>query len=244
MTNSQSRYEALPANSLFPAMGILFVGSLLISNIAAQKLFACGPFTFSGGILLFPISYILGDCLTEVWGYGRARQVIWAGLICNAFMAAFLWIVVQLPPAEGWPLQEQFATVLGLVPRIVVASIIGYWAGEFSNSFVMAKLKIRTAGRFLWVRTISSTIVGEAVDTVLFVFIAFAGIFPTGLLLTAMWSGYVFKVVYEIIATPATYAVVGFLKRREGIDVYDHETNFNPFKLSVDPPSTSEGDDG
>jgi hypothetical protein len=232
-SESESQYSPLPQNTLFPAVGILFVATLLISNIAAQKLFACGPFTFSGGILLFPVAYIFGDVLTEVYGYARARQVIWAGLFCNALMALFLWIVVQLPPADGWPLQEQFATVLGLVPRIVVASIIGYWAGEISNSFVLAKLKVWMGGRALWVRTVSSTLVGQACDTTLFVLIAFAGIFPSGLLFTAIWSGYLFKVLYEALATPFTYVVVGYLKRREGIDVYDRTTDFNPFRLSI-----------
>jgi uncharacterized integral membrane protein (TIGR00697 family) len=212
----------------------LFVAVLMISNIAAQKLFALGPFTFSGGILLFPISYIFGDVLTEVYGYARSRQVIWAGLVCNLLMAAFLWIVVQLPPAQGWPLQEQFATVLYLVPRVVVASTIGYWAGEFANSFVLAKLKVLTSGRFLWVRTISSTAIGQGVDTVIFVLIAFAGIFPQDLLVRAIWSGYLFKVLYEAVATPITYVVVRFLKRAEGIDVYDRETNFTPFRLGLE----------
>jgi uncharacterized integral membrane protein (TIGR00697 family) len=212
----------------------LFVAVLLISNIAAQKLFAFGPFTFSGGILLFPISYVFGDVLTEVYGYARSRQVIWAGLACNLLMAGFLWLVVKLPPAQGWPLQEQFATVLSLVPRIALASTIGYWTGEFANSFVLAKLKLVTSGRFLWIRTISSTIVGEGVDTVLFVIIAFAGVFPQDLLMRALWSGYLFKVAYEIIATPITYAVVGFLKRAEGMDVYDRQTNFTPFRLRLE----------
>ena len=145
--------------------------------------------TGTGRPLTFPISYIFGDVLTEVYGYARSRQVIWAGLLCNVLMAGFLWIVVQLPPAQGWPLQEQFATVLYLVPRVVVASTIGYWAGEFANSFLLAKLKVFTSGRFLWIRTISSTVVGQGVDTVLFVLIAFADVFPQDLLVRAIWSG-------------------------------------------------------
>jgi len=222
------------ASSYFVFIACVFVAVLLISNVAAQKLFAFGPFTFSGGILLFPIGYIFGDVLTEVYGYARSRQVIWAGLLCNLLMAGFLWLVVQLPPAQGWPLQDQFATVLSLIPRVVVASTIGYWAGEFANSFVLAKLKVRTSGRFLWVRTIGSTIVGEGVDTVLFVLIAFAGVFPQDLLVRAIWSGYLFKVLYEVVATPLTYAVVRFLKRAEGIDVYDRNTDFSPFRLRAE----------
>jgi len=223
-------------STYFTFVATMFVAVLLISNVAAQKLFMFGPFTFSGGILLFPLGYVAGDVLTECYGYARARQVIWAGLVANVLMAMVLWIVVQLPPAAGWPLQDQFATVLGLVPRIVLASIIGYWAGEFSNSLVLAKLKVRTAGRFLWIRTISSTVVGQAVDTILFVLIAFAGIFPQGLLVQAIWSGYLFKVAYEVLATPITYAIVNFLKRVEGIDVFDRQTNFTPFSLEAEEP--------
>lgn len=230
----QSEGRKMQTKSYFVFVASLFVAVLLISNVAAQKLFAFGPFTFSGGILLFPISYIFGDVLTEVYGYARSRQVIWAGLVCNLLMAVFLWLVVQLPPAQGWPLQEQFATVLNLVPRVVVASTIAYWAGEFANSFVLAKLKVFTSGRFLWVRTISSTIVGQGVDTVLFVVLAFAGVFPQDLLVRAIWSGYLFKVLYEAVATPITYALVGFLKRMEGMDVYDRDTNFTPFRLRLE----------
>jgi len=215
----------------FTAVGAVFVATLLISNISAQKLFALGPFTFSGGILIFPVTYIFGDVLTEVYGYARSRQIIWTGLCCNLLMAVVLWLVVKLPPAQGWPLQEQFATVLGLVPRVVVASTVAYWAGEFSNSFTLAKLKVRTSGRLLWTRTIGSTLVGQTVDTAIFVVLAFGGVFPGELLVRAIWSGALFKVVYEAVATPVTYAVVNFLKRREGIDVFDRETDFNPFKL-------------
>lgn len=234
MTNLKTDYVPLPQNTLFPAVGIVFVAVLLISNVAAQKLFACGPFTFSGGIILFPIAYIFGDVLTEVYGYARARQVIWAGLACNVFMALILWVVIVLPPAPGWPLQEQFSTVLDLVPRVVFASVVAYWAGEFANSFVMAKIKIWMDGKALWVRTISSTAVGQAVDTILFVLIAFAGIFPAALLFKAIWSGYLFKVAYEAVATPFTYLIVGWLKRVEGIDVFDRHTRFNPFSLKVE----------
>jgi uncharacterized integral membrane protein (TIGR00697 family) len=216
----------------FPFIGSFFVAVLLISNIAAQKLFAFGPFTFSGGILLFPISYIFGDVLTEVYGYSRSRQIIWAGLVSNVVMALFLWLTIQLPPAHGWPFQEQFATALGLVPRVVVASITAYFAGEFSNSFVLAKIKVWMEGKMLWIRTIGSTLVGEGVDTILFVLIAFWGVIPSTVLVTAIWSGYLFKVLYEAVATPLTYVVVGWLKRVEGVDFYDRETDFNPFIVS------------
>lgn len=218
----------------FAPLAMLFVAVLLVSNIAAQKLFRLGPFVFTAGILLFPISYIFGDVLTEVYGYARSRQVIWTGLACNLLMAVVLSIAVWLPPAQGWPLQEQFAAVLGMVPRIVVASMIGYWAGEFANSYVLAKMKVRTAGRHLWMRTIGSTLIGEGVDTVIFALIAFYGVLPGGVLLRAIISGYIFKVAYEAVATPITYAIVGFLKRVEGVDVFDRTTNFNPFRLRME----------
>jgi uncharacterized integral membrane protein (TIGR00697 family) len=218
----------------FEILSMLFVAVLLISNIAAQKLFAFGPLTFTCGILLFPLSYIFGDCLTEVYGYSRSRIVIWTGLACNLLMILILSISVLLPPAPGWPFQEQFAATLGMVPRIVAASMLGYWAGEFSNSFTLAKMKLFTNGRWLWTRTIGSTIVGEGVDTIVFVLVAFGGVLPSDVIIKTMISGYLFKVTYEIIATPITYAVVGFLKRKEGIDVYDRYTNFNPFRLRVE----------
>ena len=215
----------------FTALAMLFVAVLLISNIAAQKLFAFGPFVFSCGIILFPISYIFGDVLTEVYGYAKSRQVIWVGLFCNLLLVLVLQISIWLPPAPGWPLQEQFASTLGLVPRIVVGSILGYWAGEFSNSYVLAKMKLFTKGRFLWSRTIGSTIVGEGVDTIIFAIVAFYNIIPNSVMIRTMVSGYLFKVLYEVVATPITYAIVNFLKHRESIDVYDYQTNFNPFHL-------------
>lgn len=218
----------------FDIVGMVFVAILLISNIAAQKLFAFGPFTFTAGIIVFPFAYIFGDILTEVYGYARSRRVIWTGFACNIFLVIVIAISIWLPPAEGWPLQEQFASVLGMVPRIVVASLIAYWAGEFSNSYVLAKMKVWMEGRQLWMRTIGSTIVGQGIDTTLFAIIAFAGVLPATVITKAIISGYIFKVVYEAVITPVTYLIVGALKRLEGIDVYDRETDFNPFSLSID----------
>jgi len=215
----------------FAIIAMLFVSTLLISNIAAQKLFAFGSFTFTTGIILFPVTYIFGDCLTEVYGYSRTRKVIWTGFLCNILMAAVLWIAVKLPPAHGWPLQEEFATVLGLVPRIVLASILGYWAGEFINSFIMAKMKILTKGKWLPSRTIASTVVGQFADTFVFVLVAFAFVFNSTLLVRTIFYGWLFKVTYEILATPITYATVNFLKKLEGVDHYDTDTNFNPFAV-------------
>lgn len=217
----------------FTLLGGIFVAVMLISNIAAQKLFAFGPFTFTAAILLFPVAYIFGDVLTEVYGYARSRQIIWTGFFANAMLVGFLWLAAALPPAEGWPLQEQFQAILGMVPRIVIASLIAYWAGEFSNSYLIAKIKVWMDGKHLWARTIGSTIVGQGIDTTLFVLIGFWGVFPNELLLSTILSGYAFKVAYEIIATPLTYLVVNFLKRAERIDVYDRQTDFNPFVIGI-----------
>ncbi len=218
----------------FDCVAVVFVAVLLISNIAAQKLFAAGPFVFTAGILVFPIAYIFGDVLTEVYGYQRARRVIWMGLLCNVLLVVVLQISIALPPADGWPLQEQFAAVLGYVPRIVVASVVAYWAGELSNSYVLAKMKVATGGAHLWARTIGSTVVGQAVDTTVFLAIGFWGTLPLKVLITALWSGYLFKVLYEVVATPATYAIVRWLKAREQVDVFDRSTHFTPFSLRVD----------
>lgn len=203
----------------------------MISNTVATKLFSLGPLVFTGGIIVFPLTYIFGDILTEVYGYKRSRKIIWTGFIVLFFMSLIYWIVGLLPPAPSWQNQEAYLSILSIVPRIVLASLIAYWAGEFSNSYVLAKMKIWTEGRHLWTRTIGSTIIGEGVDTLLFVLIAFFGVLPSNILFLAIVSGYLFKVVYEIVATPITYKIVKFLKRAEGIDYYDADTKFNPFYL-------------
>lgn len=207
----------------------LFVAVLLISNVASTKFVVVGPFTYDGGTLLFPISYIFGDILTEVYGYARSRRVIWTGFFCAGLMSATFIVVGALPHPPEWANQEAYRKILGLTPRIVAASLIAYWAGEFSNSFVLAKMKVLTNGRWLWTRTIGSTLVGEGVDTALFVSIAFLGVSPAPLLWAVLISNYVFKVAVEVVATPLTYAIVAFLKRREQVDWYDRRTNFNPF---------------
>jgi uncharacterized integral membrane protein (TIGR00697 family) len=211
----------------------LFVAVLLISNVASSKVLDLGPFTFDGGTILFPISYIFGDILTEVYGYKRSRRVIWTGFFAAFLMSAVFIIVGKLPPAADWPNQEAYEKILGLTPRIVVASLIAYFAGEFSNSYTLAKMKIFSRGKWLWSRTIGSTIVGEGVDTLLFVFIAFYGVFPNNLLFSILISNYIFKVGFEVAFTPFTYLVVGFLKRKEHSDVYDYETDFNPFTINT-----------
>ncbi|MBN1657523.1 MAG: queuosine precursor transporter [Anaerolineae bacterium] len=220
-----------PGYRYFDLILALFVAVLLISNVASTKIVDLGPFTFDGGTLLFPVSYIFGDVLTEVYGYRRSRRVIWAGFGSAALMAAVLVVVGALPPAEGWEYQEAYQAILGTTPRIVLGSLIAYFAGEFSNSYVLARMKVYTQGRWLWTRTIGSTLVGEGVDTLLFVTIAFAGTLPWGLFWSIVLSNYVFKVGLEVAMTPATYRIVSFLKAHEGVDVYDVDTDFNPFKL-------------
>jgi len=206
-----------------------FVTVLLVSNVASSKILVLGPFTFDGGTILFPLSYIFGDILTEVYGFARARRVIWTGFAMMILASLAFIAVGALPSAPDWGGQAAYETILGLTPRIVAASILAYFCGEFLNSFVLAKLKIATAGRWLWLRTISSTLVGEGVDTVLFVAVAFWGILPPALLATIIVSNYVFKVGIEALFTPVTYWLAGFLKRKEGIDHFDRNTRFNPF---------------
>jgi len=210
----------------------LFVAVLLISNIASTKILDFGFFTFDGGTLLFPLSYIFGDILTEVYGYKKSRKVIWLGFICAALMSLTFIVVGKLPAAADWGNQAAYDAILGLTPRIVLASLIAYLAGEFSNAFILAKMKIATKGRWLWTRTIGSTVVGELIDTVLFIMVAFWGILPAGLLITLIISNYIFKTGVESLFTPATYKVVGFLKRVENEDYYDKKTDFNPFKIN------------
>lgn len=215
----------------FTIISSIFVALLMISETVATKLFQLGPFIFTGGIIVFPITYIFGDILTEVYGYKKSRKIIWTGFFAITLMSLIYWLVGILPPAQSWQNQQAYDSILGFVPRIVMASIIAYFTGEFANSYVLAKMKILTRGKYLWTRTIGSTIVGEGVDTILFVLIGFYGLVPTTILITAIISGYLFKVLYEIIATPITYKIVKFLKRVEGIDYYDYDTNFNPFLI-------------
>ncbi len=210
-----------------------FVAVLLISNVASSKIVDLGPFTFDGGTILFPLAYIFGDILTEVYGYKKSRRVIWTGFAAAFLMSLIFIIIGKLPAAPGWENQEAYEKILGLTPRIVAASLLAYFAGEFSNAYTLAKMKIFTQGRKLWSRTISSTVIGQAIDTLLFVVIAFWGVLPASLLLSVIVSNYIFKIGFEILATPLTYAIVNFLKRREKIDVFDRETNFSPFSFEI-----------
>lgn len=207
-----------------------FVAILLLSNlIGAAKLSTVAGFTFGAGIMFFPISYVLGDVLTEVYGYANARRTVWTGFAALAFMAFMSWVVVSLPPAASWDGQAAYEAVFGQTWRIALASLIAYWAGEFVNSFVLAKMKIWTAGKHLWSRTIGSTFFGQAVDSALFYPIAFLGVWETSDVLTVMVTNWALKVLWEALLTPVTYGVVGWLKAREGVDVYDTGTEFSPF---------------
>ena len=211
-----------------------FVAILLLSNvIGAAKLSTVAGFTFGAGILFFPVSYVIGDVLTEVYGYARARRCIWVGFGAMVFMAFMSWVVVSLPPAASWTGQEAYESVFGQVPRIVLASIIAFWAGEFVNSFVLAKMKIWTRGEKLWTRTIGSTFVGQAVDSAIFYPVAFLGIWETRTVLLVMVTNWGLKLLWEIVLTPVTYAVVGWLKRHEGVDVFDEGTDFTPFRAGA-----------
>lgn len=223
-----------------PFVTALFVTTLVISNIIAVKLVNLGGLFVPAAVILFPVAYIFGDVLTEVYGFARARQVIWTGFFCNLVAVLAIWVAGLLPAAPFWSAgsfgapdtaQQAYDAILGFTPRLLLASFVAYLVGEFLNSFVLAKLKIRTQGRYLWLRTISSTIVGEGADSLVFITIAFLGIFPPEAIGQAILSQWLVKVVYEVLATPLTYAVVNALKKAETEDFYDRETSFNPFSV-------------
>ncbi|HPN38121.1 MAG TPA: queuosine precursor transporter [Melioribacteraceae bacterium] len=208
-----------------------FVAILLISNIASTKIFQVSFLSVDGGIIVFPLSYIFGDILTEVYGYNRSRKVIWLGFGSALLMSVVLIIVGMLPEAPEWGKQKAFMDILGTTPRIVLASLFAYFAGEFTNSFILAKMKVITKGKHLWARTIGSTIFGQVVDTVIFSFVAFWGLLPYQLLFEIIIANYIIKTGVEVVFTPVTYKIVSWLKREENEDYYDYNTNFNPFKL-------------
>ncbi|MBI2830094.1 MAG: queuosine precursor transporter [Chloroflexi bacterium] len=216
-------------NSRLVFVTAIFVTCLLTANIIAVKLVSFGSLQLPAAIIIFPLSYIFGDILTEVYGYRQARKVIWLGFLCNLIFVAIAWIGQILPPAPLWEGQKAYETILGYTPRLLVASFSGYVVGEFANSFVLAKMKVRTRGRWLWSRTISSTIIGQGLDTAIFITVAFYGApFFTPMIILYHWLA---KVAIEAAATPLTYAVVGFLKKKERIDTFDYQTNFNPFLI-------------
>lgn len=222
-----------------PLIAAVFVTSLIIANIIAVKLVSIGPLVLPAAILIFPVSYIFGDILTEVYGYARARRVIWIGFGCNLWAVIVIWLSIELPPAPFWKLapldsaetsQQAYRALFGFTPRILVASFIAYLMGEFLNSYVLAKMKIATEGRHLWLRTIGSTVVGQFADSAVFIFLAFAGMIPSGALGKLVVTQWLTKSAYEALVTPLTYGAVNYLKRVEREDHYDRETDFNPLK--------------
>lgn len=231
------------------ALTTAFVVILLVSNLIAQKIcflgpvsiggWSFGPFAVSGAVLLFPITYIFGDVFTEVYGYGASRRAIWLGFFGTALLYVIGAVVIALPSAPGWRNQQAFATVFGFIPRILAASLIAFWAGEFANSYTLARMKLLTNGRMLWTRTVGSTVVGQAVDTVLVITLTFGGVYPARVLVNVIATGYALKVGYEVVATPLTYLVINWLKRAEHADAFDRHENFNPFSFAEnDNPDT------
>ncbi len=207
---------------------------LVLSNVVgAAKVATLGGLTFGAGILFFPLSYVIGDVLTEIYGYARARRVIWAGFAATFFAAVMCWVIVAMPPAPGWEGQEVYEAAFGQVWRIVGASMIAFWAGEFVNSYVLARMKLWTRGKHLWSRTIGSTVFGQGIDSLIFYPLAFLGVWTTEQVLMVMVTNWGLKVLWEVVLTPVTYAVVGFLKKREGVDVFDDGTDFTPFRTRV-----------
>lgn len=210
-----------------------FVVILLVSNLVAQKICKIGPFAVSGAVLLFPITYIFGDVFTEIYGFAASRRAIWLGFFGTALLYLMGYITIALPAAPGWHNQQAFTTVFGFIPRILAASLTAFWAGEFANSYTMARLKLVTNGRKLWTRTIGSTIVGQAVDTALVITLTFAGVVPAMTILNMIATGYALKVGYEVLATPLTYLVINWLKAAEQADAFDRNESFNPFSLAA-----------
>jgi queuosine precursor transporter len=216
----------------FVLIAALFVTCLITANIIAVKLIQLGGLILPAAVIIFPISYIVGDVLTEVYGYRQARRVIWLGFFCNLIAVAAIWAGGMLPAAGFWEGQTAYERILGFTPRLLAASFVAYLIGEFSNAYVLARMKIATQGRWLWTRTIGSTLIGQGLDSAVFITLAFGGIIPLEGLITAMVTQWLFKSAYEAAATPLTYWVVNFLKRQERIDVYDEDTRFNPFLMA------------
>ncbi len=213
----------------FVAITAVFVTCLITANIIAVKVISVGSFILPAAIFVFPVSYIFGDILTEVYGYHQARKVIWLGFLCNLVFVIFAWVGQVLPAAPFWEGQEAYESILGYAPRLLAASFLGYLAGEFTNSYIMARMKILTRGRWLWTRTISSTVVGQGLDTLIFILVAFAGT-PVFAMVMVLHH-WLAKIIIEVAATPLTYLAVGSLKKRESTDIYDRDTNFNPFSF-------------
>lgn len=221
--SNQTRYS-----NWFVVIAAVFVTCLITANITAVKLVGFFGLVLPAAIIIFPLSYIFGDVLTEVYGYRQARRVIWLGFFCNLIAVAAIWGGGLLPAASFWDGQASYERILGSTPRILAASFLAYLVGEFANSYILAKMKIATKGRWLWTRTIGSTLVGQGLDSLVFITLAFVGTIPLGGLASAIVTQWLAKSIYEAVVTPLTYGLVTFLKRKEGIDVYDHDTHFNP----------------
>ena len=232
MSQDQQANDTHPKHShWFVVLVALFITCLITANIIAVKLISIFGLVVPVAIIIFPISYILGDVLTEVYGYRQARRVIWLGFFCNLILVAAIWLGQLLPAASFWDGQTAYERILGYAPRILAASFLAYLLGEFSNSFVLAKMKIATNGRWLWTRTIGSTLVGQGLDSLVFITLAFVGTIPLAALVSAILTQWLGKSMYEAAVTPLTYKVVNFLKRYEGLDVYDYDTQFNPLLI-------------
>lgn len=216
----------------FVVVVAIFVTSLITANIIAVKLVDIAGFIVPAGIIIFPISYIVGDVLTEVYGFRQARRVIWLAFLCNLIAVIAIVAGQYLPAAGFWDAQEAYNRILGYTPRLLLASFAAFLVGEFSNSYILSRLKVATKGKHLWMRTIGSTIVGQGLDSVIFILVAFAGTTPLAVMMTAIVTQWIFKVLYEALATPLTYGVVNYIKEQEGIDVFDDDTSFNPLAVT------------
>lgn len=216
----------------FVVMVAVFITCLITANIIIAKQISVGGLVLPAAIIIFPVSYIIGDVLTEVYGYQQARRVIWLGFLCNLITVVAIWLGKVLPPAPVFDAQGAYERILGSTPRFLLASFVAYLAGEFANSFVLAKMKLMTKGRWLWTRTIGSTLVAQGIDSSIVLTVAFAGVLPFSVLGTMILGHWLLKTVYEALATPFTYIVVGYLKRKEGMDVYDYRTDFNPLRVN------------
>jgi queuosine precursor transporter len=232
MEQKKSQVSGHEYSIWFVIIVAIFITSLITANIIAVKLIGVWGFVVPAGTIIFPVSYIFGDVLTEVYGYSRARKVIWLGFLCNLMVIIAISIAQFLPPASFWQGQKAFEEILGYTPRLLLASFIAYLFGEFANSFVIAKIKIFTKGRFLWIRTIGSTLVGQGFDSLIFITIAFFGNIPASAMISTIVTQWLLKSAYEAIVTPFTYLVVNFLKRVENTDTFDYSTNFNPLKVN------------
>lgn len=232
MAQQFNNVEIKQHSSWFIVVVGVFISCLIVANVIAVKLVNIFGFTMPAGVIIFPISYIFGDILTEVYGYKQARRVIWLGFFCNLLVVTAIYIAQILPGASFWDGQAAYERILGYTPRLLLASFAAYLVGSFANSIVLARLKVRTRGRWLWMRTIGSTLVGEGLDSVVFILVAFAGTVPNAGLPTIIVTQWLTKTLYETIATPLTYQIVNYLKKIEGVDVYDYNTDFNPILLS------------